>query len=404
MFLSLKIALKSLADFKSRAVLAMLGVFLGALSLTGVGHISRAMTAKAEMEAAKLGPNLFMVLAGKHRFGRTGKTPGRAPLTLDDAKALINHVSGVVEGSPFIASAAELRFGPNSMKRRILAVWPNCARIRAVDLDSGRFFTRAEEDALAKVCVVGPKLARELFDGPPRQALGKTLHVDRVGLTVVGVAAPKGAAGLGGNQDDQVFVPLSTFRRRIMHTPWITGVFLRPADGVDLGRFKRDVSKILRLRHGLPPDIGDDFIAVAAKERMKVRKKSLDMVRSLGLLSAVVSFAIGGLSILSIMVLMVRLRRLEIGVRRAMGAGRREIVRQFLFEAGLMSAVGGAAGVLCALAALPAVYSAFDFPPAYSLDLLLPPLVGSAVLGVAAGAYPAWKAAKVEILDVLRSA
>lgn len=403
MLLSLKIALQALATHKLRTLLAMLGVFLGALALTGVRHVSMAMVRQAEIEVEKLGPNLFAVLAGQVRFGRgEARVPGGAnTFQLEDAKAVIRSLPGVVKAVPIVIRNMPIRHGNTTVQCQMVATWPDYPVVRSFQPDQGRFFTEDEERERAKVVVLGLKIAQRLF-GDPRKAVGQVVYVYRAGLTVLGVMEEKGSDISGTNQDEQVFVPLSTYMRRMANQTWVTGVFLQMAEGIDYDRTKQAATQLMRARHNIVGGKRDDFSAFTAEDTMQLKQQALDLVNVLGLISSTLSFAVGGLGILSIMILLVRARRLEIGVRRAMGAKKRDIIRQFLLESGIMSAVGGCAGVLAALALLTVVYAAGGFPYVYDGWLILQALAGSALLGFAAGAYPAWQAANVEVLEVLR--
>ena len=405
MFLSLKIAIQALATHKLRTALAMLGVFLGALALTGVRHVSKAMIRQAEIEVERLGPNLFAAMAGQVRFSRGGgarASGGANTFQFEDAQALIRSVPGVMKAVPVILKTMPVRYGNMKIPSQMVATWADYPDVRSFQPELGRFFTGAEERERAKVVVLGLKIAQRLF-GDPRQALGQVVYIFRRGLTVVGVMEEKGSDISGTDQDEQIFEPLSTYMRRMANQTWVTGVFMQMADGVDYDQTKASATAILRDRHKITGGKRDDFSVLTAEDTMQLKQQALDLVAVLGLISSSLSFAVGGLGILSIMVLLVRSRRLEIGVRRAMGAKKRDIVRQFLLEAGLMSAVGGGAGVVTALALLTVVYALGSFPYVYDGWLIAQALAGSALLGLAAGAYPAWQAANVEVLQVLRN-
>jgi putative ABC transport system permease protein len=402
-FLSLKIALQALATHKLRTVLAMLGVFLGALALTGVRHVSKAMVRQAEIEVEKLGPNLFAVFAGQTRFSRGGeaRTAGGAnTFQFEDAQAVIRSLPGVVKGVPMVMRAMPIRSGNTTVQCQLVASLADYTAVRSIQLEWGRFFTPEEEREKAKVVVLGPKIARRLF-GDPQKAVGQVVYMYRAGLMVLGVTEEKGVDISGSDLDELVFVPLSTYMRRMANQTWVTGVFLNMADGTDTARLKQAATSLMRTRHNIAGGKRDDFSVHTAEDAMQLKQQALDLVNVLGIISSTLSFAVGGLGILSIMILLVRARRLEIGVRRAMGAKRRDIVRQFLLEAGIMSAAGGGAGVLTALGLITVVYAAGSFPYVYDGWLILQALCGSALLGVAAGAYPAWQAANVEVLRVL---
>lgn len=404
MLFSFRIALASLRAHKLRAVLAMLGVFLGALALTGVQHVSQAMVRKAEIEVEKLGPGLFVARSGQARFrrgGEVGFSGAARTFTVADARALMAGVPSVLAGAPFMERTITLRAGNLAVPAQLVATTPDYTRVRSFAPDMGRFFTERELDERAMVLVLGRKVAERLFGSAPA-ALGRQVHYFRAAFRVIGVMEAKGR-DLGGNdQDEQAFMPLSTYMRRAANQDWISGVYLQLATGADVELAKSAAQAILRERHGLGSGKADDFSLLTARETMRLQEQALELVRTLGLISSSVSFAVGGLGILSIMILLVRQRRVEIGIRRALGARRRDIIRQFLLEAGLMSGAGGAAGVLAALALVTAVYSLGGFPFVYDPALVLGSLAGSVLLGLAAGAYPAWQAAAIEILDVLR--
>lgn len=403
MWLSLKIALASLAVHKLRTILAMLGVFLGALALTGVQHVSQAMVRKAEIETEKLGPNLFAAISGQVRFRRSGARVGNVArtFTMADAMVIKGSLPGVLAGSPFAQKNMEVRHEAIKVPSLVVGVWPVYAQVRSLDIAHGRFVTEQDLDRRAMVCVLGQTIATRLFD-TPEEAMGKTIFFMRAPMRVIGVMAPKGADVTGSDQDEQVFVPLTTFMRRLSNQDWISGVYLQLAQGADKATLKDAASEILRQRHRIGPGMKDDFSVLTAEDTIKLQRQALDLVGTLGLISSSISFSVGGLGILSIMILLVRSRQLEIGVRRASGARRRDIVRQFLLESGLMAATGGLFGVLGAILLFLVVARLGDFP--FLLDPLLlgGALAGSMTLGVVAGAYPSWQASRLQILDVLK--
>ena len=405
MFLSLKIAIQALAVHKLRTALAMLGIFLGALALTGVRHVAEAMVRQAEIEVERLGPNLFGVFAGQVRFSRGGETRlargGASSFTLEDARTLASQLPGVSLAVPVVMKNMPLRHGDTTVQTRLVATWADYPRVRSMYPALGRFFTEEEKAARAKVVALGANIARRLFRDPAL-AVGKFVYCYRQALLVVGVMEEKGADLSGADQDEQIFVPLSTYMRRMANQDWVSGVFLQLADGTDFEAARRSATALMRERHNISGGKREDFSVLTAQDTMKLKQQALDLVGVLGVISSTLSFAVGGLGVLSIMVLLVRARRLEIGIRRALGARRRDIVRQFLFEAGLMSTVGGAAGVATALAGLTVAYALGGLPSVYDGWLIVQALAGSALLGLAAGAYPAWQAARVEVLDVLR--
>ncbi|MDY6852133.1 MAG: ABC transporter permease, partial [Thermodesulfobacteriota bacterium] len=317
-----------------------------------------------------------------------------------DAYALINLMPSALRGAPFVNAEMPVRYRGIKIPCQIVATHPNYTRVRGFEPALGRFFTSKEVDSSAKVCVLGHSIAQRLFKDP-ETAVGEKVFFYRAMARVVGVMEKKGSDITGTDQDEQVFVPLSTFMRRFSNQDWITGVYIELAQGTDPEAAKETATQILRERHHIQTGEDDDFSVLTAKDTMQLQQQALDLVGTLGLISSSVSFAVGGLGILSVMVLLVRARRLEIGVRRAVGAKRGQIIRQFLFEAGLLSGTGGSLGVGAALILVAVVYAIGDFPFVFSPKLISGTLLGSGLLGLGAGAYPAWQASRFEVLEVL---
>ena len=405
MFGGLKIALQALGTHKLRTALAMLGVFLGALALTGVMHVSKAMVAKAEQETAKLGPNLFAAISGKVRFSRGGSVrfgSENTSFTLEDARALVYGVPQVRSGVPFIRTTMPVRYQRTTTTSQLVATGPEYPEVRAMKPAMGRFITHEDVEDRAKVCVLGKTIAEKLF-GKPELALGATVFFYRAGMEVVGVMEEKGSDLSGTDQDEQVFVPVTTYMRRMSNQDYISGVYMTLHDGADTEAAKAAASALLRHRHNITDAADDDFAVLTASDTATLQTQALDLVWTLGVMSSGISFMVGTLGILSIMILLVRSRRLEIGIRRAVGARRQSIVLQFLLEAGLMSGTGGILGVCGALLCVTVVYRVGDFPYVYDPLLIALSCGASILFGLIAGAYPAWKASRVEVLDVLRS-
>lgn len=401
----LHIVFASLATHKLRTFLAMLGVFVGALALTGVQHVSLAMVRNAEIETEKLGPNLFMVRSGRIRVRRSGSVRASAEarnFSLADARELIDTIPESAAGVPFVQTSMSVKSGSIKVPARMIATRPMYTVVRNFNPEYGRFFTDEEVHNLDKVVVLGRTVAEKLF-GSPEAAMGEKVFFFRAAARVIGVMEEKGADISGEDQDEQVFVPITTYMRRFANQDWISGVYMSLHNADDAEYVEEKVTKILRENHRLGPGEENDFSVLTAKDTMRLQKQALDLVGTLGFISSSVSFAVGGLGILSIMVLLVRARRLEIGVRRAVGATRRDIIRQFLFEAGLLSTVGGASGVACGLLLVVAVSHFGGFPLVFAAEVVGGALLGSALLGLAAGAYPAWRASRYQILDVLKA-
>ncbi|MBG0776591.1 MAG: ABC transporter permease [Desulfovibrionaceae bacterium] len=436
-----RVTLASLALHWKRLLPGLAGAVLGALSLAGTLHLSQAMALKAEQQTRRLGPNLLVVMAGKATFLRSGTVLGNAAhtLTTADARALERALPGVEACAPYATEPLPIRNGRTQTTCRLVGTTPDYPQVRAFAPETGRFFTPLEAGRGRKVCVLGRSVAATLF-GRAEAALERSVAVGRTPLTVVGIMEEKGADLSGADQDEQVFVPLDLFLRTLVPRTWLDGIYAHLAGAGARGELTdaqaaeavRSATALLRARHGTSgtggtgagawgakasPGSGkrsarnsgpavrpDDFSVFPASQARAVRAKTLRLVWALGLSGALVSFTIGTLGILSLMLLMVRTRRLEIGLRRATGARRRDIVQLFLVEAALVSGAGGALGVAAFMALAPVLFRAASLPPVFDAPVLAGVCALSALFGLAAGAYPAWQASRLEILDVLRDA
>lgn len=399
------IAIKALSAHKLRTALAILGVFLGTLVLTAVTHIGSAILQQADDEVQKLGPNLVQVRAGHIRFSREatatnvlGKT---TTVSMDDARAVRDSVPQVRDMAMFLQTGKRVRAAGTQTSGQVVGVSPSYSRVRSLEFLSGRFILPQDEDDLAMVCVLGNSLAERLF-GEAGAGQDQSVYIGNGLFKVVGVLVAKGSDFGGTSFDEQVFVPLATYQRRIVNTTSLSGFYMNLYDGSDTESAKAVITKILRTRHKIGAGERDDFRVFSAEDAAKLQNDVLTLVTNLGGLSALISFAVGGLGIFSIMILLVKARQLEIGVRRAVGASRKVIIRQFLTEAGIMAGSGGVLGVVLGLALVTAVYGVAGLPFVYEPQFCILAALASVLVGVVAGAWPARQASLVEVVTALK--
>ncbi|MDR3043294.1 MAG: ABC transporter permease [Desulfovibrio sp.] len=402
---NLRIALRALSTHRLRTVLAILGVFLGAFMLTLVLHISQAVGLKVTNESNRLGANVADVTAGTVVMtrGDNNRAGGRnaATLTLDDARAIERGVPRVELVVPYAMSTRPVAKGRRNTSCPVVGAGAAFREMRNMEMLYGSFFREEDVASKALVCVPGYEIAARLFDEPAR-ALGQRLRFGSRELLVVGVMAQKGQDATGVNVDEQIYVPVTTFMERLTTQEHVSGILLRVASRDAVPGVQAAVTTLLRARHHLAPGQADDFGVAFSEQVNEMQAKAMELVRLLGAIGAGISFSIGTLGILSIMTIIVRARRLEIGVRRAVGATKRNIVAQFLFESVLMAGTGGLLGVGVALGIASAVYAAGVLPTAYDPPLAVGVLLASAGCGLMAGAYPAWQAARVDVIRTLR--
>ncbi len=401
--LNLEIAWRSLAGFKMRSVLAVLGVFLGTFSLVLVSNVSRSLVVKTEQEIAKLGKNLLIVQSGRiHRFGRKTLFSGANNMTLQDAAAIAGHIEFVTRVSAASNGTFPVRFRHTVLASVLVTgVLPNYNRVRSFYPARGRFISALDQKYGLKVVVLGRRIAEKLFHD--QDPVGRYVLVRRAPCQVIGVMEAKGADVSGVDQDNQIFMPLKTFLRRFVHRTFVSTLYVQVRHEPMLAAVRKEIEVLLRRRHHIKPGDRDDFTVVDLKDVNAMKMKAVRLITILGRIAAGISFIIGGIGILSIMILMVNERRLEIGIRRAVGSRRRDIVLQFLLESGFISLTGGAIGVVAGFSLSLLVFKWFHFPVVGSWSALIAAFLASVTIGVVAGIYPSQKAIAIQPMDVIRS-
>lgn len=402
---TISMALRALSAYKLRTFFAIIGVLFGSAILTTLLNTSEAMILKTRNEINKLGPYVMTATAGTLRFDKGSSVTDSAGITtfsLSDYEDIRAGILGVRAIAPFINAMKMIRYADVQSMATVIATYPEYEVVRTLHVEYGRFFTNAEEQERANVVVLGYNIAETLF-GNSHNALGKKIRIDRTILTVIGVAEQLGQNPTGARPDDYVYIPLSTYAKKIANIQYITGVYLALSEDSDKQAISSDIAKILRANHNIYGSKEDDFVIFTADETVKLQNKTLYLVRSLGYLVALISFAIGGLGILSIMILLVRIRIVEIGIRRAIGATKGAIIRQFLYESTLMSIIGGSIGMGLGCLLLIPIYLIGGFPFVYDITIIVGSLCSSLFVGILAGLYPAWQASSIPILRALKS-
>jgi len=402
--LNLRIALRSLLNFKLRTVLAVMGVFLGTFSLIVVSNLSESLSLKTEQEAQSLGNNLLIVRSGIVRTvgPRTRLLSEAATLTIEDSKAIAQGSGLINDVAPAGNRNYPVRFENVVLKSvLVVGVTPNYTAVRNFRVKEGRFISDQDNRNLLKTAVIGTNVAERLFG--TRNPIGKHILLSRVSCQVVGVMEEKGVDISGMDQDNQIFVPLNTFLRRLVNQDYISSISVQVVDESAIPAAKADIENILRQRHGIRKDQSDDFTVIDMKDVLALKTQAMSMISVLGRVSATVSFLIGGLGILSIMILIVNERRVEIGIRRAVGSRKRDIILQFLLESSFISLSGGSIGVILSMLASIIIFLAAKLPFTLSPAGHLFAFLASVSVGILAGIYPSQKATKIQPMDVIRS-
>lgn len=402
--LNLMIAWRSLCNFRLRTLLAILGVFLGAFSLIVVSNISGSLSRKTDLEIASLGENLLIVRSGTvRRLGAgTALLSQATNLTPGDAAAIAQSSGFIGAVSPSGNRSFPVRYGNTTLPSvLVVGVVPNYQDVRNFRVKEGRFIADEDDKSFAKVAVIGSRIAEKLFGR--ENPIGRHILIYRVPCLVVGVMEEKGVDLSGLDQDSQIFVPLATYLRRLVNKDFLGSIYLRVSEERLLPAAKGNVEEILRQRHRIRKGQADDFTVISMKDVLALKTQATETITVLGRIAALVSFLIGGLGILSIMILIVNERRVEIGIRRAVGSRKRDIVLQFLMESSVISLTGGMVGVFFGILASVIIALASRLPLSLSVAGLGAAFIASVVIGMLAGIYPSKKATMIQPVDIIRS-
>jgi putative ABC transport system permease protein len=401
---SLRIALRALLVNKMRSVLTMLGIIIGVGAVIAMIAVGSGAKQRIAEQIESMGANILIVLSGSSTSGGLRHGTGTVPtLTVDDAKAILSEIPGVRHVAPQISGVAQVVYGSQNWSTVIYGTTPEILEVREWRLNLGRPFTQPDVDGATKVCVLGRTVAENLFGGI--DPIGQIVRIKKVPFTVVGVLAPKGQSSWGTDQDDIIFVPLTTAQKRLfgMQFPGMVRVItVQAREREVMQTVEEQITGLLRQRHRIQPGQDNDFsvrnlteIASSAEESARIMSLLLGTIASISLI-------VGGIGIMNIMLVSVTERTREIGIRIAVGAKGRDILLQFLIESLLLSLVGGMLGIGVGIGGTLILSSFTEWPILFSVQAILLAFLFAASVGVFFGFYPARKASLLNPIEALR--
>ena len=404
LLLPLKIAARALRINKMRSFLTMLGIMIGIGAVIVMVAVGAGASKQIADQIATMGSNLILVLPGSTTSGGIRAGFGSAPtLTFDDVKAIRAECSAVSLVAPSVRGTAQVVYGNMNWSTVIQGVTPDTLWIREWRTVLGREMTQNDSDTAQKVCALGKTVAETLFgDEDPT---GKQVRVKGVPFTVIGVLEPKGRSPQGSDQDDVVFVPITTAQRKLFGSPIpnTVGVILVQArDQSLLSQAEAQVNALLDQRHHVGPSRERDFTVRNLTEILAVSQQSSQVMSTLLGAVASISLIVGGIGIMNIMLVSVTERTREIGIRMAIGAREADILLQFLAEAVLLTLLGGIIGIGLGVGSALIISALFGWPTLISAQAIILGVVFSSVIGIFFGFYPARTAARLNPIDALR--
>jgi putative ABC transport system permease protein len=384
----------------------MLGIVIGVAAVIAMMAVGEGAREKVVAQIKSLGANLLVVMPGNITQGGVRLGAGAAStLTDEDAAAIVREVPIVQVTAPYVRGGGQIVASGTNWATSVFGIDLGWFEAREWEIDSGREFSPDELARGAQVALIGQTVARALYGGI--DPIGEELRIRNVPFLVIGVMAKKGQSTMGQDQDDVIFVPLNAARQRVLgrnlaNARAVGSIFVKVREGESLAEAEQEIKALLRQRHRLQSHQDDDFSIRNLADIAATREAS---ARTLALLLAAVagvSLAVGGIGIMNIMLVSVTERTREIGLRLAVGARPRDILRQFLVEATGLSILGGAVGVLSGTIAAFVIAKTAGWPLQIEIQSVALAVVFSGLVGVFFGWYPAHRASQLDPIQALR--
>ncbi|HJV44337.1 MAG TPA: ABC transporter permease [Bacillota bacterium] len=397
---SLRVSLLSIKVNKLRSFLTMLGIIIGVSAVIAMVSIGEGASSNVASQINGLGSNLLIVSPGQASQGGIRMGAGSLNnLTLDDVTAIAKQdaVAGV---TPDLSQQGQVVWKSQSYTTTVEGTSESFPQVRNVATSQGRFFNRFEVQGQANVAVVGTEVISNLF-GSGENPIGQTIQIKQIPFTIIGVLASQGSSGMTNN-DDRIIIPISTAMNRVFNQTKIRTIFVsaKSAELMDQAQFETE--QVLRSQHHLSPRNQNDFQISSQSQILSTAQGVTSVMTNLMSGIAAISLVVGGIGIMNIMLVSVTERTREIGIRKAIGATKGDILRQFLIEAITLSLFGGVIGILLGVGSAKLVGNMMGMSTSISMKPILYSFLTSMLTGVLFGVYPARKAACLKPIDALR--
>ena len=389
-----------------RTVLTTLGIIIGVAAVIAMVGVGAGAEQRIQGVIDNLGANVLFVSNGSSMSGGVrGGSGSRVSLTEADARAIEEEASSVLIAAPSVRASAQLIRGNSNWFATIYGAGDGYLKAREWQVSSGRTFSPQEERSPTKLAIIGQTVVEQLF--PEEDPVGQMMRIKRVPFMIIGTVAAKGETPWGGDQDDVVFIPITTAKTRIVggdrfRGPNVANITVKAASASLIMEAEREVTEILQRRHRIQPGQADDFRVRNVAQMLDARAQSERIMSILLASVAGISLLVGGIGIMNIMLVSVTERTREIGLRMAVGARSRDILLQFVTEAVAVSLIGGAIGVVIGLAGSMAAARIGDWPIITSPIAALLAIGFAALIGIFFGYYPAYKASRLDPITALR--
>lgn len=398
------IAFRAIKANKMRSVLTSLGIIIGVGAVIVMLAIGNGAQISIQKEMKSMGTNLIMIRSGTSTSGGQRMGHGSQPtMKASDGDAIQEKIKGILLAAPVLSDAGQLIYGNNNWSTSITGTDNRYFQIKDWPLAYGRFFSETDIKNAGKVAILGTTVVKELFgDVDP---LGKVIRIKNIPFTIIGVTVSRGQSGPGMDQDDVVYIPLSTAQKKVTGIEFpdmVKMIMLQAVDAKSTYSSQEEIRLLLRQRHNLGANKDDDFVIMNLTQMMEMMENATKIMTLLLGSIASISLLVGGIGIMNIMLVSVMERTREIGIRMAIGAKSSDIRLQFLTEALVLSLIGGVIGVLLGIFGVFLISYFSTFTAVLSIFYVLLPFSFAGIVGLFFGYYPAYKASLLNPINALR--
>jgi len=397
---SFKVAIEGIAANKVRAGLTMLGVVIGVgavIAMLAIGQGARQQTMSA---IQSMGTNVLAVMAGQMRRGPVmGGLGSTQNLKMGDVEAILKECPAVAKAAPELRSGAQVKYGNKNTSTTIFGTSPDYPEIRNYRIARGKFFNDSDVRSMRRVAVIGPTVTYNLFG--QSSPINKTIRIRGISFRVIGETVAKGAGGFQ-DPDDQIFIPITTAQTRVFGVDYLRSISVQVKSADRMNEAASQIETILRKRHRLGAASENDFMIFNQADLMETAEQASNTFTMLLAGIAAVSLIVGGIGIMNIMLVSVTERTREIGIRKAVGARRRDILLQFLIESVVLSLAGGIVGILLGVIGAYVIAHSAGWPVTVSVPSVILAFVFAAAVGIFFGIYPARRASFLNPIEALR--
>jgi len=398
----ISVALGALRANKLRSLLTMLGIVIGVGAVIAVVALGTGAQQAVKDRIAALGTTLLTVNPGQQRGQGVAIAGAQQRLTVEDAKAVDEHAMHLLGVQPEMRSMQQIVFGNKNASTQIIGTTPNYLEVRKYTMAVGKMFTAADDEGRQRVAVVGNTVVNNLGLTSPEAIVGEPVRIRGTQFTVVGVMAPKGQANAFQDPDDEILVPIQTSRFRVNGSDRLASISALAASEDEIPDAMAEIQRVLRRQHKIRQGLPDDFQIRNQADILQTTQETTQVMTYLLSGIAAVSLLVGGIGIMNIMLVSVTERTREIGIRKALGATRANILLQFLIEAVVLCLLGGIMGIVLGAGGATVMSHTAGWNTQVSPAAIVMAFAFSAFVGLSFGVWPARRAAVLDPIAALR--